>query len=141
MTDDQIKAIIQGHEGYRDHVYLDSLGNPTCGWGHNLAKDSKVPEKAAQAFFNQDFREASANYLALMRKYNLNLDEIRRAVLIDMLFNMGYSKVCGFTKMLAALMNNDYVTAAEEMLDSRWAGQVGDRALDLAEMMNDGDLK
>ena len=138
MTDDQIKAMIKGHEGYKDHVYLDSLGNPMCGCGHNLANDSKVPEKAAQAFFNQDFREASANYLALMREYNLNLDEIRRAVLIDMLFNMGYSKVCGFTKMLAALMNNDFERAADEMENSKWHNQVGIRATVLEKMMREG---
>ncbi len=138
MTDDQIKAMIQGHEGYKDHVYIDSLGNPTCGWGHNLAKDSKVPQAASEAFFSRDFREASANYLALMREYNLNLDEIRRAVLIDMLFNMGYSKVCGFTKMLAALMNNDFERAADEMENSKWHNQVGIRATVLEKMMREG---
>ncbi len=138
MTDNQMKALIQGHEGYKDHVYLDSMGNPTCGWGHLLAVGSKVPEKAAQAFFDQDFREAWANYLALVREFNLNLDGIRRAVLVDMLFNMGLTRVRRFVLMIKALQAEDYNLAAEEMFNSRWRRQTGTRATELIKMMREG---
>ena len=138
MNDAAIKTLIQGHEGYRSEIYLDSLGKPTCGWGHNLAIGSKVPQKAAQVFFDQDFREASANYLNLMREYSLELNGIRRAVLIDMLFNMGLTRVRRFVLMIKALQNEDWELAAEEMVDSRWYRQTKTRAKVLVKMMKEG---
>ena len=138
MTDDQIKAMIQGHEGYRDEVYLDSLGKPTCGWGHLLAVGTKVPPAASEAFFDQDFRVAMADYLSMVREYSLNLDPVRRAVLIDMLYNMGLTRVRRFVLMIKALQNEDWELAAEEMVDSRWYRQTKTRAKELVEMMREG---
>jgi lysozyme len=138
MTDDQIMAMIQGHEGYEDHVYLDTEDKATCGWGHLLAVGTKVPEAAALAFFDQDFRVASADYLSLMREYNLNLNGVRRAILIDMLFNMGLTRVRRFVLMIKALQNEDWEWAAEEMVDSRWYRQTKTRAKKLVQMMREG---
>ncbi len=140
MKDEAMKRMIQEHEGDRDEVYLDSVGKPTCGWGHLLAKGSKVPEEAARAFFQEDYRAAKADYLSLVRHYNLDLEPVRRAVLIDMLFNMGFSRVRGFRRMLAALAVDDYELAADEMLDSKWAIQVGKRAIELSRMMREGEV-
>lgn len=141
MENDQIKAMIQGHERYMDHIYHDSLGNLTCGWGHHLVVNSKVPRAAAEAFLERDLMTALADYLALVRQYNLTLGPMRRAVLIDMLFNMGLSKVQGFRRMLAALVAEDYDLAADEMEDSRWHNQVGERAVNLEKMMREGEAK
>ncbi|MBW2621287.1 MAG: glycoside hydrolase [Deltaproteobacteria bacterium] len=140
MNDDQIKKMIQEHEGVVDEVYLDSLDNPTCGVGHLLAVGSKVPEKAVQAFFDQDYRVAVADYTALVHQYSLDLGSIRRAVLINMLFNMGINRVRTFKKMFAALVLDNYEWAADEMLDSRWAVQVGKRAVELSRMMRGGGV-
>jgi lysozyme len=52
-----------------------------------------------------------------------------------MIFNIGYTRVLGFKKMLAAIKRDDYQTAAKEMLDSNWARQVGNRATKLAALM------
>lgn len=138
MTDDQIKAMIQGHEGYEDHVYLDTEDKLTCGWGHLLAVGTKVPPAASEAFFDQDFRIASADYLSLVREYNFNLNGVRRAILIDMLFNMGLTRVRRFVLMIKALQNEDWELAAEEMVDSRWYRQTKTRAKELVQMMREG---
>ena len=61
--------------------------------------------------------------------------EIRRRVLIDMAFNLGVSGLLSFQNMIGALEVGNYQVAAEEMLDSRWAKQVGSRAERLANMM------
>ncbi len=139
MTDDQIKAMIQGHEGYEDHVYLDSLDKPTCGWGHLLAVGTKVPSAASEAFFDQDFNVAKADYLSMMLQYGLDLNPTRRAVLVDMLFNMGLTRVRRFVLMIKALQAEDYNLAAEEMVDSRWYRQTKSRAKELVKMMREGE--
>jgi lysozyme len=67
------------------------------------------------------------------------LDEVRRDVLIDMCFNLGITRLLGFRRMLAACKNEDWTWAANEMLASKWAKQVGKRAYELADMMLTGE--
>ena len=67
------------------------------------------------------------------------LDEVRQAVLIDMVLNLGWPRLSQFKKMFAALDAQDYIHASREMLNSRWADQVGMRAKRLADMMRTGD--
>ena len=55
-----------------------------------------------------------------------------------MAFNLGVPRLCKFKNMWAAIHEKDFDTAAEEMLDSRWAEQVKGRATELAEMMKTG---
>jgi lysozyme len=68
-----------------------------------------------------------------------SLSESRQQVLIDMAFNMGTHGLLGFQRMLSAIKEGDFDNAAEEMLDSRWASQVGDRAKRLARMMREDE--
>ena len=56
-------------------------------------------------------------------------------VIIEMCFQLGYPRLCGFKKFKAALENKDYVTASAEMLDSRWAKQTPNRANGLADIV------
>lgn len=53
-------------------------------------------------------------------------------------FNIGLARLKGFAKALAAIERGDYKTAAAEMLDSKWARQVGKRASELAKQMETG---
>jgi lysozyme len=59
-------------------------------------------------------------------------------VLVEMIFNMGVKGLMSFRRMLAALGRADYQEAAREMLNSRWAEQVGARAVELANIMREG---
>ena len=68
------------------------------------------------------------------------LDAVRQLVLIDMAFNMGVPRLCKFKKMWTAVHENDFVTAAKEMLDSRWANQVKSRSTKLAHAMHTGEM-
>ena len=67
----------------------------------------------------------------------LNTDP-RQDVFIEMVFNMGPSRVAGFRNMLQAFRDEDWELASVEMLDSKWARQVGVRANRLAKIMSDG---
>ena len=66
------------------------------------------------------------------------LSDVRQRVICNMCFNLGVSKLVGFRNTLAAMRQGDYVSAAQGMLNSAWAGQVGDRATRLAQMMRTG---
>ncbi len=141
MIESAVKKWLQGHEGYVDEVYLDSEGEPTCGWGHLLAVGSKVPLSVSQIFFERDFKQAKADLKTLTSTHSLpNIGQVRKAVLLGMLFQMGLSGVKGFEKMIAALMDKNWNKAADEMLDSKWAKQTSVRAKEAATMMRTGKI-
>ena len=66
------------------------------------------------------------------------LTDVRQCVIGSMAFNLGLGGVAEFTTMIAALKIGDYAGAAEAMLASAWARQVGTRAHVLAERMRTG---
>lgn len=135
MTDEQIKEMIQLNEGYVPKVYLDTVSVPTAGYGHAFHIGSKIPHKVAELLFEQDYDDVKQGYEIL----NLELDPVRKAVIYDMLFNLGLLGLTRFIKMLKALRKGDYKKASEEMLDSKWRRQVGPRAIMLSKMMETGE--
>jgi lysozyme len=64
-----------------------------------------------------------------------NLDDNRQRILANMCFNLGYPRLSGFKNFLSALQVSDFEKAAVEMMDSKWADQVGDRAKRLRDRM------
>ena len=135
MNDKQVKIMIQNHESCSFKVYLDSLGNPTVGFGHHLYVGSTINYKIAKELFEMDWDETVKAYYSL----NLLLDPVRRAVVLDMIFNMGLQGFKTFKKMIVALRHGNYQKAANEMIDSQWYEQVGYRAKKLVEMMRSGE--
>jgi len=138
MTDEQVMEMIKRHEGFRDRIYRDSVGVLTVGWGHALHEGSHVPVAICERLFESDFEKVKADYQSLGLD---DLDPVRRGVLLDMLFNLGKPRLLGFRLMFMAIRKQDYVKAAEEMLDSKWAGQVGMRAVRLSRMMRTGQVE
>jgi len=65
---------------------------------------------------------------------------VRQRVLLDMAFNLGISGLLKFKRTLKAIRAKQYEKAAEMMLDSRWATQVGQRAKRLSKMMATGHI-
>ena len=136
MNDSDIEKMIKTHEGFRPYVYYDTLGFPTGGYGHAFLNRSPISHRVADLLFEEDFDRVKQDYKTL----KLDLDPVRRAVVLDMLFNMGLTRFRGFEKMLSALRAGDFEKAAEEMLDSKWARQVRSRAFRLARMMKTGEV-
>lgn len=66
------------------------------------------------------------------------LDGVRKEIVVNMVFNLGLTRFRGFKKMIAALEAGDYSRASREMMDSRWYRQVGDRAVRLTLVMQEG---
>jgi lysozyme len=140
MNDKEIMDQIKRHEGYRETVYFDSVGVPTVGYGHALLPGSRIPAVVADILFEQDYNDASKDYTLLALRWGFNdINTVRRGIIINMLFNMGMARVTKFQRMLTALQMGKYDKAADEMLDSRWAKQVGKRADELADLMRKGE--
>lgn len=129
-------SLIKKHEGYSQRLYYDTVKVLTGGWGHAFLVGSVIPTDIAEKFFLYDFNQANIDYQKLNVK---TIDPVRKAVLIDMLFNLGLTKFMKFKKLNVALQEQDYIRAAKEMLDSKWAEQVGCRANELSCMMERGN--
>ena len=131
------KQMTKDFEGLCLNPYRCTAGKLTIGYGRNL-DDVGISRAEADMMFERDFAQAEAEARQLCRTYKVNYEDLieqRFYVLTDMIFNMGYDRVSKFKKMLTALSKGDYDTAANEMLDSAWAIQVGNRAQQLALLM------
>lgn len=124
---------IKRHEGLRLKPYRCSAGKLTIGYGRNL-DEIGISEDEAEYLLQKDLYRVVSELTRSIPIFN-DLGFNRRYVLIDMCFNLGLPKLLGFKKMWKALYVEDYQLAAKEMLDSRWARQVGDRAVRLADAM------
>jgi len=118
-------------EGVRATPYQDSEGIATIGVGHRL--DHPLCQAAIEAQLRYDVEAAEAACQAFA--FWPRLSGARRGVLMNMCFNLGFAGLQGFTRMLAAIEEGDYASAAAEMRDSTWATQVGARAERLAVQM------
>ena len=61
--------------------------------------------------------------------------------MIDMCFNLGLTRLRGFVKALEAMSREQFDIAADEFMDSKWAQQVGTRAIRVTEMIRDGEYQ
>ena len=68
-----------------------------------------------------------------------NLDNNRQRVVANMCFNLGYPRFSKFKKFIAAMQVSQWEKAAEEMMDSKWATQVGERAIRLRDRVLNAD--
>ena len=124
-------------EGFRSKPYKDSEGIWTVGYGRNL-EDVGVSKSEADQMLKHDMQVAIDECVAAFYFWP-DLNDTRQGVLMNMMFNMGRGRLLGFKKMIAALESKDYSTAADEMLDSKWARQVKSRAKRLAAQMRSGE--
>jgi len=124
--DETLEDRIKRHEGLRLFPYLDSTGNITVGWGHNLTS-SGISESEADTLFADDFDKAVRQYEQLPGWVKSKCNEVRREVLISMIFQLGFTGVLLFKRMLKAIMVGDFTKAAEEIIDSKACRQCPNR--------------
>ena len=147
------------HEGMVLTVYQDTLGIDTIGIGRNL-KDRGISKEeldymdipSMAIVYEHGITEADARYLAMndikiveeelcrVQPVVNDLDAVRQLILMDMAFNMGVPRLCKFKRMWAAIHERKFDAAGREMLDSRWATQVGSRAVKLSDAMEKGEF-
>ena len=123
-------------EAVRLKPYRDSVGKLTIGIGRNL-DDKGISLAEAQMLLQDDIRDVQAE-LQRSLPWVYQLDDARRGVLENMAFNMGVGKLMGFHDTLSFIQRGMWEQAANAMMQSLWAKQVGARALRLAEQMRTG---
>ena len=141
MAEEQkLMHLLEQHEGCEQFAYKDSLGYYTISIGRCIdRRKGKGISKAESLYLLKNDIEACKHNLEKMTWYNA-LDDVRKCVLIELVFNMGMSGVLLFKKMISALKDKDFARAARELLDSKWATQVGKSRRDnIAYRMRHGD--
>lgn len=128
----RLESTLIRHEALKLKPYRCSEGKLTVGVGHNL--DSNGISKAAAMFILDEDIKASEEALRKFSWFEL-LSDIRQEVVLNLHFNIGHSSFLQFKKMIWALENGDFMSAGEEMKDSKWFRQVGIRAEQLKEAM------
>ncbi|CAB3643935.1 glycoside hydrolase family protein [Trinickia soli] len=132
-----LRAELTRDEGRRNRIYRDTVGKTSGGVGRNL-DDVGLMDDEIDLMLTNDIARAE-RFLDGNLPWWRQLDDVRQRVLLNMAFNMG-GRLLGFHMMLTAAKAGDYETAANEMANSNWAKQVGDRADRLEKMMRTGGV-
>ncbi len=120
-------------------AYQDEEGVWTAGYGRNLQAMTITPE-CAENWIQEDIYTAHMEAQKFPEYKSLDTDA-RQNAFIELSFNLGAARLRGFVHMLAAIARKDWETAANELLASKWAGQVKkDRAQRLAGMLRTGEF-
>ena len=132
MDMDRLLQSVKKHEGYRNKVYLDTLGKRTVGVGHLCVEDfweddKEYDEEFLMNILKDDLKNAIEGAERLLKDCPV-LDDLAKEIIIEMVFQLGETGVSKFKNMIKALKIPDYQTAAIEMLDSKWAKQTPNRA-------------
>ena len=128
--------LLKKHEGLSLKPYKDSLGFLSVGYGRCLDKKG-ISIQEAEMMLDNDVSDCMAQLRVNLPYFDV-LDSVRQDVLINMCFNLGLTGLQKFKLTLLHLQHGDYSMAAESMLDSKWAKQVGPRGVELSEMMRTG---
>ena len=141
MDMDRLLKSVKQHEGYKDHVYLDTRNKRTVGVGHLCVEDHweegvAYPEEMLMKVLKDDLKNAIQGAERLCSDCPV-LEDQAKEIIVEMVFQLGKTGVSKFRNMWKALKVPDYPTAAKEMLDSRWAKQTPGRAKEMSDHMKD----
>ena len=128
---------LKRHEGLKLKPYKCTADKLTIGVGRNL-EDVGISEEEAEMLLQNDIQRATVQ---IQREFpwTTELDEVRFAALINFTFNVGIGTVGKFVNAMALLRDGNYDMAADEFLNSRWAKQVGQRAVEVTEQIRTGE--
>ena len=140
MNYDKLLESVKKHEGFRDHVYLDSLSKRTVGYGHLCVEDhwedgKKYDKEYLEDILEKDLQSAIDQTHDMCK--DLKISDDARTIICEMIFQLGGRGVSKFRKMWASLQEDppNYFEAHVQMLDSKWASQTSARAYEMAEQM------
>ncbi len=123
-------------EGVVLTLYQCSAGKNTIGVGRNI-DDRGITEDESDYLLSNDI-DLCVRELEGAFSWFGTLSDSRQRVLVNMCFNLGLSRLMGFKKFLAAMEAREWETAGVEMLDSKWAEQVGARSTRLRDLILEG---
>ena len=147
MNLNNIKDILIRDEGVVYQIYNDHLGYATFGIGHLVTKDdpewglpvgTPVSKSRVMQVFEEDLKEVEVSVRKMFPQF-ISYPHNVQLVLLSMMFQLGYTRLNKFKRFKAAIKTQKWPTAANEMLDSKWARQTPNRVARLMELMNNAN--
>jgi len=136
MDKDKLIEELKRDEGVELRPYKCSAGFLTLGVGRNIEERGITMDESDYLLAN-DITICEEEATRVFKWYD-TLSDVRQRVVLNMIFNLGLTKLLNFKKFLAAMEAEDWEEAGKQMLDSRWAKQVGNRADRLEQMIVNG---
>jgi len=141
----KLLEMLKRHEGEvvtngRHVAYKCPSGYWTVGVGRNVDPNGGIglSDEEVDMLLENDIARVIKELASEYPWFN-DLDDVRKDAMIDISFNLGATRLRGFRRALAAMEAAKYKEASTEFLDSKWAKQVGGRALELADMIASGE--
>lgn len=135
MDNDILIKNLIADERLRLKPYTDTVGKLTICVGRNL-DDEGITTEGALYLLNNDIQRIEKELMPLPNFSQLSGP--RQRVIMEMAFNIGFQSVMNFKDMWKAIQAYDWDGAANAMLNSLWAKEVGQRAVRLATSMRTG---
>ena len=132
-----LKEMIARHEGYEPRVYKCTNGYDTIGYGFAI-KDLYMNKEVADLILDQKIQEMLKRILSDKDwgEWFSEKPQHIQEVLINMIFQIGFSGVKKFRKTIQYIKDDNFLLASEEMLDSKWAkSDSPNRAKELSEIV------
>ena len=136
MNREQLIEELKRDEGVVLTLYKCSAGKNTIGVGRNL-DDRGITDDESDYLLSNDI-DICIEELTNGFPWFVDLSDTRQRVMVNMCFNLGLSRLMGFKNFLAAMEAGEWDTAGVEMLDSKWAVQVGPRSTRLKDLVLEG---
>lgn len=140
MMRQELTRQLKVDEGVKATVYKDHLGWDTIGVGRLV--DARKPGAGLRPseidMLLQNDIDDRIEALTRRLPWFQNLDDARRGALLNMSFQLGVDGLMGFKNTLRMVEDGDYMGAARNMMQSKWAEQTPKRAARMAEQMRTG---
>ena len=136
MNQQKLYEEIKADEGEVLEIYKDHLGYETFGIGHLVTKTdpeygqpvgTPVSSERVREVFEADISTSIYYCEAQFNQWH-NWPEEVQLIIVNMMFNMGPTRLAKFNNMIFALNTQDWQQAAVEGRDSLWHRQVTNRA-------------
>ena len=143
MDLDKLKQELIEDEGCKYEIYLDHLEYKTFGIGHlckatdlenDMDIDTEVSKERVDECFKADIAITIEDCNVLYTNFN-DIPEEAQLILANMMFNLGRPRLSKFLNLKVAVNDEDWMEASTEMMDSKWARQVPNRAERLCKRM------
>lgn len=136
MNIELLKAQLVIDEGRKKRIYTDTVGKITGGVGRNLT-DRDFSDDEIDLMLSNDIKLVCGQLDNALPWWK-QLTDRRQQALANMCFNMGVTTLLKFKNSLALLQDGKYEAAADAFMNSRWAEQVGQRAVRVTTMIREG---
>lgn len=110
---------IKKEEGLKLKPYRCTSGKLTIGYGRNL-EGKGISNLEAEVMFDRDLLDAEVDAKEFCGNYWISLNEVRKAVIIEMSFVMGIVGLMKWKGLYRAIAKGDWMLAGESLRNSKW---------------------